>query len=220
METRMETDRAAAVVLALGGVALLSSAALTFAQALPAVLGAEGEHMAGDATLWVMLVSLPMTVGGLVALLSARMLWRSSSLGGTVALGENVNHKRPDGDENGHCRADRRARPIWPRRTGFRRRCDGRPTDPGYDVRQPDQDRQRHRDRRKCHGDAENDAQHVAPWLRDLAVPAPATARGGSEGRGRERDGRRDDREPREAPEAPDRAPGPWHVDRRPDRTQ
>lgn len=86
METRMETDRAAAVVLALGGVALLSSAALTFAQALPAVLGAEGEHMAGDATLWVMVISLPMAVGGLVALLSARLLWRSSPMGGTVAL--------------------------------------------------------------------------------------------------------------------------------------
>jgi len=86
MGTRHRADRAAAVVLALGGVALLSSAALTFAQALPAILGAEGEHMAGDATLWVMLVSLPMTIAGLLTLLSALMLWRSSPLGETVAL--------------------------------------------------------------------------------------------------------------------------------------
>jgi hypothetical protein len=86
MGTRRRTDRAAAVVLALGGVALLASAALTFAQVLPAILGAEGEHMAGDATLWVMLVSLPMTVGGLIALLGAGLLWRGSSGGVTLAL--------------------------------------------------------------------------------------------------------------------------------------
>ena len=86
MGTRRRTDRAAAAVLALGGVALLATAALTFAQGLPAILGAEGEHMAGDATLWVMLVGLPMTIAGLLTLLSAFMLWRSSPLGETVAL--------------------------------------------------------------------------------------------------------------------------------------
>jgi hypothetical protein len=86
MGTRSRTDRAAAIVLALGGVALLSSAALTFARALPAVLGAEGEYMAALATAGVMLIGLPMTVGGLIALLGARLLWRGSSGGVALAL--------------------------------------------------------------------------------------------------------------------------------------
>ncbi len=86
MGTRKRTDRAAAVVLGLGGVALLATAALTFAQGLPAILGAEGEHMAGDATLWVLLISLPMTGGGLIVLASARKLWRCSRLGRALAL--------------------------------------------------------------------------------------------------------------------------------------
>ena len=86
MGTRSRTDRAAAVILVIVGVALLSSAAVTFVHALPAILGAEGEHMAGDATLWVLLIGLPMTVGGLIVLLSARKLWRSSPLGRALAL--------------------------------------------------------------------------------------------------------------------------------------
>jgi len=86
MGTRRGSDRAAAVVLAVAGVALLASAALTFAQALPAIRGAEDEHMAGDATLWVMLISLPMAAGGLIALLSAYLLWRNRPPGGTIAL--------------------------------------------------------------------------------------------------------------------------------------
>ena len=86
MGTRSRTDRAAAVILVIVGVALLSSAAVTFVPELPAILGAEGEHMAGDATLWVLLTSLPMTVGGLIVLASARKLWRSSPLGRALAL--------------------------------------------------------------------------------------------------------------------------------------
>jgi hypothetical protein len=86
MGTRSRSDRAAAVILVIVGVALLSSAAVTFVPELPAILGAEGEHMAGDATLWVLLTSLPMTVGGLIALVSARKLWRSSPLGRALAL--------------------------------------------------------------------------------------------------------------------------------------
>lgn len=86
MGTRRRTDRAAAAVLALGGVALLATAALTLAQGLPAILGAEGEHMAGDAWLWVILVGLPMTIAGLFTLLCAFMLWRGSQPGETVAL--------------------------------------------------------------------------------------------------------------------------------------
>ena len=86
METRSRTDRAAAVILVIVGVALLLSAAATFVHALPAILGAEGGYMAGMATLWVLTISLPMTVGGLIVLPSARKLWRSSPLGGTLAL--------------------------------------------------------------------------------------------------------------------------------------
>ncbi len=86
MATRSRTDRAAAVILVIVGVALLSSATATFVHALPAILGAEGEYMAGMATLWVPTISLPMTVGGLIVLLSARKLWRGSPLGGTLAL--------------------------------------------------------------------------------------------------------------------------------------
>jgi hypothetical protein len=86
MATRSRTDRAAAVILGIVGVALLSSAAVTFAPTLPAILGAEGEHMAGDAKFWLLLTSLPMTVGALIVLPSARKLWRSSPLGRALAL--------------------------------------------------------------------------------------------------------------------------------------
>jgi hypothetical protein len=86
MGTRSRTDRAAAFILVIVGVALLLSAAATFVRAVPAILGAEGEYMAGMATLWVLTISLPMTVGGLIVLLSARKLWRSTSLGGALAL--------------------------------------------------------------------------------------------------------------------------------------
>ena len=86
MGTRHKADRAAAAVLAVAGVALLATTLVTFAQALPTILGAEGEYMAGMAKLWVVVILLPMTVGGLLTLLSALMLWRSSPPGETVAL--------------------------------------------------------------------------------------------------------------------------------------
>ena len=86
MGTRRRLDRAAAAVLALGGVALLLSAALEVARALPAILGAEGEHMAGDATFWVILVVVPQALGGLIAVLGARRLWRGSPGGVTLAF--------------------------------------------------------------------------------------------------------------------------------------
>jgi len=86
MGTRRRLDRAAAVVLAVAGVALLATSLVAFAQALPAMRGTEGEHMAGDATLWVMVIAVPMTVGGLATLLAASMLWRGSPMAGTVAL--------------------------------------------------------------------------------------------------------------------------------------
>ena len=86
METRSRTDRAAAVTLVIVSVALLSSAAVTFVQSLPVILGAEGQTVAGWATLWVLTISLPMTVGGLIALVSARKLWRSNPLGRALAL--------------------------------------------------------------------------------------------------------------------------------------
>jgi len=79
-------DRAAAVVLALGGTALLLSAVLTIVPSLPAIRGAEGEHMAGDATFWVVLVVLPLALGGLIAVLGGRLLWRGSSAGVTLAF--------------------------------------------------------------------------------------------------------------------------------------
>jgi hypothetical protein len=86
METRSRTDRAADNSNATPTITRMTAAAATFVPALPAILGAEGEHMAGDATLWVLLISLPMTVGGLIVLLSARKLWRSSPLGRALAL--------------------------------------------------------------------------------------------------------------------------------------
>jgi len=86
MGTRHKADRAAAAVLAVAGVALLATTLVTFAQALPTILGAEGEYMAGMAKLWVVVILLPMIVGGLLTLLSALMLWRSSPLGETVGL--------------------------------------------------------------------------------------------------------------------------------------
>jgi hypothetical protein len=86
MGTRSRTDRAAAVIFAIVGVALLSSAAVTLAHALPAILGAEGEHIAGDAGLFVMVVAVPQAVGGLIALLGARLLWHGSPGGVALAL--------------------------------------------------------------------------------------------------------------------------------------
>jgi hypothetical protein len=53
---------------------------------LPDLLGAEGEHMAGDAALYAMLVVVPLAIGGLVALLAARLLWRTNPVGVALAL--------------------------------------------------------------------------------------------------------------------------------------
>jgi hypothetical protein len=86
VEIRSRTDRAAAVILAIVGVALLSSAAATFVLELPAILGAEGEYRAGNAKFSVLLTSLPMAVGALIVLASARKLWRSSPRGRALAL--------------------------------------------------------------------------------------------------------------------------------------
>jgi hypothetical protein len=81
-------DRTAAVVLAVTGavmlvfVAVVSVATLAYA-ASPRMLGDEGEHAVGEAVVAVVFFLSPVVVGGLVALLAARRLWRGSR---TVAV--------------------------------------------------------------------------------------------------------------------------------------
>jgi hypothetical protein len=86
MDARTRCDRAAAAILAFVGVGLLGGAAATFAIAAPFLLGAEGEHIAGDATPWVMIVSLPQAIGALLTLLAAWLLWNGRPGGATLAL--------------------------------------------------------------------------------------------------------------------------------------
>ena len=85
MDTRNRWHRAAAVTLALAGLLMLGAAAVILIEFLPDILGAQGEMMAGEAGLYVMVVSGPFAVGGLLALLGAWLLWRGSP--GGVELG-------------------------------------------------------------------------------------------------------------------------------------
>ena len=85
MEARSRTDRAAAVILVIVGVALLLSAAVKLVLVLPEIL-AETATTAGFGALWVLTIFLPMTVGGLIVLASARGLWRGSPLGPPLAF--------------------------------------------------------------------------------------------------------------------------------------
>ncbi len=86
MDTRNRWHRAAAVTLGLAGMLLLGSAAVILIEYLPDLLGAQGEHMAGEAGLYMMVVSGPFAVGGLLALLGAWLLWRGSPGGVELAL--------------------------------------------------------------------------------------------------------------------------------------
>ena len=63
--THHKADRAAVAVLAVAGTALLATTLVLFAQVLPRFLGAEGEHAAGETWMVVVIILLPMTVGGL-----------------------------------------------------------------------------------------------------------------------------------------------------------
>ena len=91
MGTRRRMDRAAAVVLAVTGVvvlvfvAVVSVATLAYA-ASPRMPGDEGEHAVGETVLAVVFFLSPVVVGGLIALLAARMLWRDRRMGRPVAV--------------------------------------------------------------------------------------------------------------------------------------
>ncbi len=76
--SRSRWDGAAAVTLAVAGVMLLGAATVVLVGLLPDLLGAEGEHMAGDATLYALSIVVPLSVGGLLALLAAGNLRRGS----------------------------------------------------------------------------------------------------------------------------------------------
>jgi hypothetical protein len=86
MDRRNRWNRAAAATLVLAGLLLLGAAAVVLVKVLPDLLGAEGEHMAGDAGLYAMVVVVPQVVGGLIALLGARFLWRGSPAGVALVL--------------------------------------------------------------------------------------------------------------------------------------
>jgi hypothetical protein len=85
MGTRRRTDRAAAVVLAAIGLAMLAFVAIAVAEALPRMRGDEGEHAAGEAVFSVILVLSPVVVGGLLTLLVARRLWWGRPMGRAFA---------------------------------------------------------------------------------------------------------------------------------------
>ncbi len=85
MAIRSRWDQAASVTLAVVGVLLLVVSLPTLARLLPDLLGAEGEHSAGDATLFVLIVVVPLAFAGLMTLILARGLWRGSRNG--IALG-------------------------------------------------------------------------------------------------------------------------------------
>ena len=78
MRSRSRWDGAAAATLAIAGVMLLGAAAVVLVSLLPELLGAEGEHLAGDATLYAISIVVPLSIGGLLALLAASDLWRGS----------------------------------------------------------------------------------------------------------------------------------------------
>ena len=86
MYTRNRWHGAAAVTLGLAGLLLLGAAAVILVEFLPDIQGAQGEMMAGEAGLYVMVVSGPFAVGGLLALLGAWLLWRGSPGGVELAL--------------------------------------------------------------------------------------------------------------------------------------
>ena len=86
METRRRTDRAAAVVLAAIGVALMVLVVIAVAGALPRMRGDEGEHAAGETVVAVVLFLTPVVIGGLVTLRLARLLWRGRPMGRPLAV--------------------------------------------------------------------------------------------------------------------------------------
>ncbi len=75
----------AAVVLTMVGGSLLVVALIQLVRVLPLLLGSEGEHMAGDAMLWVIVVAIPHAVGGSLALGAAWLLRRGSPGGAALA---------------------------------------------------------------------------------------------------------------------------------------
>jgi hypothetical protein len=68
--------RAAGATLAAIGILLLAGVAQVLVELLPLLLGSEGEHMAGDAMLWVIIIGLPVTIAALLCLVPAYWLWR------------------------------------------------------------------------------------------------------------------------------------------------
>jgi hypothetical protein len=78
MTGRSRWNGAAALTLATAGVMLLGAAAVVLVRLLPDILGADGEHMAGDAGLFALSVVVPLSIGGLIALLAAGDLWHGS----------------------------------------------------------------------------------------------------------------------------------------------
>lgn len=78
--------RAAAMTLAVVGGLLLGAACALLAQVLPDLPGGGGEHMAGDAALWVIIVVTPVAIDGLLALVASWLLWRGSPGGFGLAL--------------------------------------------------------------------------------------------------------------------------------------
>jgi hypothetical protein len=56
-------------------VLLVVAAVVLLADAWPDLTGAGGEHIQGDATLWLVIVILPVTIAGLLSVVIARQLW-------------------------------------------------------------------------------------------------------------------------------------------------
>jgi hypothetical protein len=75
MEADSRSNRAAGAILATVGVLVLGLVAVAVPDVLPD-LGANDEHLAGDALMAVVFGYVPLMVAGLLTLLSAWLLWR------------------------------------------------------------------------------------------------------------------------------------------------
>jgi len=83
---RTMADRVAAAILAIGGITLVAAGTLIVADALPDLLRARGEHMAGETLGWVLVIGVPILAGGLLVLLSALPVWKGDHADRAIVL--------------------------------------------------------------------------------------------------------------------------------------
>lgn len=83
------TDRLASAALAIVGILMLGSLVAIVVPLLPDLLG-DDPHIAGDATMVVTFIGVPLATCGLVSLGSATLLWLGAPAGRLLALAWSV----------------------------------------------------------------------------------------------------------------------------------